>query len=302
MSQADKHPEGGPADGPPAGPGGPFGPGHLWSPARSGGPVAFGGPSGRWDGGRTPLPGLWNLPRRGRAPRERPADLSGAPFPQGDWGDPAARLAELYRWAEQDALRTAEWYLAGRSRKRRWARAARAAAMTGVAAAVTLPLLALVRGGGGPQAAAWGYLGLLAAALGAGADRWFGLTSGWMRDVATAQAVRRRLETLRFDWASENVREVLGPTDGTAGEAAERCLAVLRRFCEDVSELVREETTDWMLEFRAVPGPLRTQLQPQRPTRDPAGPLPRHSFPPYAPGRPSMPRQRPPEGGPTGRT
>ncbi|MBD0708545.1 SLATT domain-containing protein [Streptomyces sp. CBMA291] len=41
-----------------------------------------------------------------------------------------------------------------------------------------------------------------------------------MRDVATAQAVQRRIQTLRFDWATECVREVLGPTEGTASEAA----------------------------------------------------------------------------------
>ncbi|WP_046264292.1 SLATT domain-containing protein, partial [Streptomyces sp. WM6386] len=92
------------------------------------------------------------------------------------------------------------------------------------------------------------------ALLGAGAcvavDRFFGVTSGWIRDVATAQAVQRRLQVLQFDWASESVREVLGPAEGTAGEAADRCLGVLRRFSEDVTELVRVETADWMVEFR----------------------------------------------------
>ena len=50
-----------------------------------------------------------------------PADLAGRPFPLGDWGEPAERLDELYRWVEAGALRTSEWYLADRTWKRRGA-------------------------------------------------------------------------------------------------------------------------------------------------------------------------------------
>ena len=118
-------------------------------------------------------------------------------------------------------------------------------AVTGAA----LPLLDLTGVAGG--VAPWGYLALLVAVACVAVDRYFGVTSGWMRDVATAQAVQRRLQALQFDWASESVREVLGPAEGTAGEAAERCLGVLRRFSEDLTELVRAETADWMVEFRS---------------------------------------------------
>jgi hypothetical protein len=230
----------------------------------------------RWEGGK------------------RQGDLLGRPFPLGDWGEPAQRLEELYRWVENRALRTVDWYLADRRRKRRGAQALRLGTAFGVSVGVAVPLLDLtgVLDGG----AGWGYLALLGAAVCACCDRFFGLTSGWMRDVATAQAVQRRLEALQFDWASESVREILGPAEGTASEAAERCLTVLRRFSEDVSELVRSETADWMVEFRAGSAPLLTQSQV------PWGPRPEHNghpagrFPIAPPGaRPNMPRQRPPE-------
>ena len=125
-------------------------------------------------------------------------------------------------------------------------------------------------------------------------DRYFGLTSGWMRDVATAQAVQRRLEALQFDWASESVREVLGPTEGTATEAVERCLAVLRRFCEDVSELVRTETAGWMVDFGSGSAPLFMQSLVAQGTR-PEGGAPRTASRCRRGTRPNMPRQRPPE-------
>lgn len=155
-----------------------------------------------------------------------------------------------------------------------------------------MPLLELT--GSAPGAASYGYLCLLLAAACLACDRFFGLTSGWMRDVATAQAVQRRLQALQFDWASENVREVLGPTEGTASEAAERCLTVLRRFSEDVTDLVRSETADWMVEFRAGPAPLVMQSLTTSPARtDPGIPAGRFPLPPGT--RPNMPRQRPPE-------
>ncbi|WFB11696.1 SLATT domain-containing protein [Streptomyces sp. LX-29] len=228
-------------------------------------------------------------PRQGRGGKQ--GDLLGRPFPHGDWGEPAERLDELYRWVESGALRVADWYLADRVWKRRTAHALRIGATVGAVVGASLPLLdlnGLLDGG-----AAWGYLALLFAVACVAADRCFGLTAGWMRDVATAQAVHRRLEALQFDWASESVREVLGPAEGTASEAAERCLTVLRRFSEDVSELVRTETADWMVEFRSGSAPLFTQSLAW--SARPDSPPPSNRFPMPPATRPNMPRQRPPE-------
>ncbi|MET7452728.1 SLATT domain-containing protein [Streptomyces sp. NPDC005574] len=224
----------------------------------------------------------------------RPGDLMGRAFPLGDWGEPAERLDELYRWVECGALETAAWYLADRVGKRRGARILRAGAAGGAVAGAALPLLDLTGVVGG--ASAWGYLALLLGVACVAGDRFFGVTSGWIRDVATAQAVQRRLQVLQFDWASESVREVLGPTDGTAGDAAERCLAVLRRFSEDVTELVRAETADWMVEFRTGAAPMGIQSAVASGGRqDPGHVNGRFPLPGTAPARPNMPRQRPPE-------
>ncbi len=204
------------------------------------------------------------------------------------------RLHELYRWVERGALDTATWYLADRVWKRRGARALRCGAATGAVVGAALPLLDVT--GVVSGAAAWGYLALLLAVACVAIDRFFGVTSGWMRDVATAQAVQRRLQVLQFDWATESVREVLGPAEGTASEAAERCLGVLRRFSEDVAELVRAETADWMVEFRTGAAPMGTQsVLAGGPRQDAGVGTGRLSVPPSNGTRPNMPRQRPPE-------
>ncbi|WP_186780379.1 SLATT domain-containing protein [Streptomyces salinarius] len=233
-----------------------------------------------------------------RAAGPLPGDLTGRAFPHGDWTLPAERLDELYRWVERGALDTAAWYLADRVWKRRGAVLLRCGAALGAVAGAALPLLGLsgVVGGG---VAGWGYLALLWAVACVAGDRYFGVTSGWMRDVATAQAVQRRLQALQFDWASESVREVLGPAEGTASEAAERCLLVLRRFSEDVTELVRAETSDWMVSFRAGPAPLGPHAAAvadgPRPEGGGTGGAGRFAVPPQNGTRPNMPRQRPPE-------
>ncbi|MCX5236127.1 SLATT domain-containing protein [Streptomyces prunicolor] len=227
-------------------------------------------------------------------------DLAGRTFPLGDWGEPTARLDELYRWVERGALETADRYLTERVWKRRGARVLRAGAALGAVTGVALPLLDLAGVAGG--LASWGYLALLLGVACVAGDRFFGMTSGWMRDVATAQAVQRRLQALQFDWASEGVREFLGPAEGTASEAADRCLGVLRRFSEDVTELVRVETADWMVEFRTGSGPLGIQSAVVPGSRQ-EGTVVQGRFPqppgPGGPGgggsRPNMPRQRPPE-------
>ncbi|MEU1518038.1 SLATT domain-containing protein [Streptomyces sp. NPDC005811] len=223
----------------------------------------------------------------------RPGDLTGRAFPLGDWGEPAERLDELYRWVERGALQTTTWYLTDRVWKRRGARVLRGGAATGAVAGAGLPLLDLTGVIGG--VAPWGYLALLLAVSCVAVDRFFGVTSGWIRDVATAQAVQRRLQLLQFDWASESVREVLGPAEGTASEAAERCLAVLRRFSEDVMELVRAETADWMVEFRTGSAPLGIQSAVVSGGRQDTGAQGRFPMPPGTNSRPNMPRQRPPE-------
>ncbi|MFF0161733.1 SLATT domain-containing protein [Streptomyces sp. NPDC005263] len=235
-------------------------------------------------------------PQDGRGEGElRAGDLTGRAFPHGDWGEPAVRLDELYRWVERGAMETASWYLADRVWKRRGARMLRVGAAGGTVAGAALPLLDLTGAVGG--VAPWGYLALLLGVACVVGDRFFGVTSGWMRDVATAQAVQRRLQALQFDWASESVREVLGPADGTASEAAERCLGVLRRFSEDVTELVRAETADWMVEFRTGAAQFGTRPVGTAGQRHEAG-APgsgRFTSPPGAGARPNMPRQRPPE-------
>lgn len=235
--------------------------------------------------------------RRERSLSDPRGNLLGRSFPRGNWGQPAERLDVLYERAEEEALRTVEWYLAARAGKRRMARALRWGTVLGVVCGAALALLELAKLGG-EGTGSWGLLALLGAAVCLGCDRYLGVTSGWMRNIATAQAVQRRVEALRYEWTVESARDALGPTEGTAGERVERRLDLLRRFSADVTELVRAETAEWMIAFRSGPpapplvraaeaaeaGPRGERYEPRQPR-----------FAPPLGTRPTMPRQRPPE-------
>src|ERR1700710_2388323 len=97
-----------------------------------------------------------------RALHHQREDLRALPFPLGDWGEPAERLEELYRWAESGALHTCDWYLADRVWKRHGARGLRRATAFFGTVGAGLPLIELT--GVADGAARWGYVALLLAA------------------------------------------------------------------------------------------------------------------------------------------
>src|SRR4029450_13093645 len=120
--------------------------------------------------------------------RRRRHDLRPGPFPtvaMEQWNDTEAALTTLYRHAEGRAIEATEWYLADKRGKRSWSRGLRLLAILPVTAGALQPLLdAAARG---PSRTAWGYVLLAPGAACIGFDRFFGLSSGWMRAMPWAQ-------------------------------------------------------------------------------------------------------------------
>jgi hypothetical protein len=191
------------------------------------------------------------LPATGRRwwPLRRRRDLRAVPFPEQalqQWQDPEVALALLYRHAEGRAIDAVDWYLEDKRGKRTWSRRLRVVAILLVVAGGLQPVLEAARPGGG--APAWGYVLLALAVACAGFDRFFGLSSGWMRSMTTSQALRRRLELLQYDWAAECARAATRTVDGK--QVLTR-LALLRAFAEDAAALMQQETSEWVAEFQS---------------------------------------------------
>ena len=148
------------------------------------------------------------------------------------WHDTEAALTQLYRYAEGRAIEATDWYLQDKRGKRIWSRGLRLLAILLVTAGGLQPLLDAAAPG--PSRTAWGYVLLALAAACIGFDRFFGLSSGWMRSMTTAQALERRLEQLQYDWAAECAR---GASRTVDPKQVQNRLALLRVFSDDVAAL-----------------------------------------------------------------
>jgi hypothetical protein len=181
--------------------------------------------------------------------RRRRHDLRPGPFPtvaMDQWNDTEAALTQLYRYAEGRAIEATEWYLADKRGKRSWSRGLRLLAILLVTAGALQPLLDAAAPG--PSRTAWGYVLLALAAACIGFDRFFGLSSGWMRSMTCAQALERRLEQLQYDWAAECARSATRTVDP---KQVQNRLALLRVFSDDMAALLQQETASWVLEFQS---------------------------------------------------
>jgi hypothetical protein len=183
-----------------------------------------------------------------------------------DWRNPAAALDTLRRWAENEAGQAIEWYLRDKIAKRLGSRILRALAILLAVAGGVAPLLTAGSAGN----TNWGYV-LLALAAGCLAfDHFFGLSSGWMRDIATVQALQRRLAQFRFAWIEANAEQALSST--YAADVKQR-LGLIERFAADLAQLVNTETGAWLTEFQTNMSKLDGQTQRAWPsgTRIPPG-------------------------------
>jgi hypothetical protein len=181
--------------------------------------------------------------------RRRRRDLRAGPFPTAgmdQWHDTEAALTQLYRYAEGRAIEAIDWYLQDKRGKRIWSRGLRLLVIALVTAGALQPLLDAAAPG--PSRTAWGYVLLAMAAACIGLDRFFGISSGWMRSMTTAQALERRLEQLQYDWAAECARGAARTVDP---KQVQNRLALLRAFSDDVAILLQQETAEWVLAFQS---------------------------------------------------
>src|SRR5262249_44438820 len=174
-------------------------------------------------------------------------------IPAEDWHDPAAVLDRLRGWAQQHTTEAIRWYLRDKQAKRAGSRLLRAAAVILAVAGGLIPLLA-GDAGRGPNP----KLGYLLLALSAGAvafDHFFGLSAGWMRDIATAQALQARLARFHLDWATWQATEAgllkpATPAEENAG-GVQQALDLIGHLVTDVHALTEAETAQWVNDFNS---------------------------------------------------
>jgi hypothetical protein len=180
-------------------------------------------------------------------PRRRRPDLPTRLVPliaPEQWKDPGKALQVLYEDAQARAIEVCDWYMADRLGRKRASRILRGLALVLAAAGGLVPLANVTVG---QSVSGWGYLLLALAGVCFGFDRYLGLSSGWMRDVMTAQRVQRRLQDFQFAWIELNAADA-GLDQAQSSPLP--YLELVREFARDLSDLVIGETGDWVAEFQ----------------------------------------------------
>jgi hypothetical protein len=183
-----------------------------------------------------------------------PDDITPERFPQLPWElENAERSLETAaEWVEGQAHRAVAWYLRQKVPKARASRALRFAAIVFVTIGAAVPFVAHLVDG---IAIEWGYLAFALAGASMGFDRYFGVSSAWMRYLLAELEIQGILQRMRLDRAALQAARAGSPI--TPGDVAAE-LALLSMAAQAIHAEVARETIAWAAEFQSNVAALRT--------------------------------------------
>jgi hypothetical protein len=186
-------------------------------------------------------------------------------------------LHAVYQWAIQNAESQIRWYADHKRSKRLGSQVIRAGAIFFAALGALCPLLdatgflqATSQGqaaSGGNTFAQWGYVLFAIAAAIVGFDRYFGLSTGWMRYIVTQMALEKALKEFQHDWLI--MRAQAKEQKAAKAMNALTQLQKVRDFTSQVESLVKQETDAWVLEFQNNISQLEKVLKTEAEARKP---------------------------------
>jgi hypothetical protein len=192
-----------------------------------------------------------------------------AKFPEWDTTNPTQSLAQAYQWAVQNAQGQIDWYAKKRQPKKRGSQWLRTLAILLAAIGALCPLLDAAtpnEGGVLSQLGQWGYVSIALAAAVVGYDKFFGLSSGWMRYMVTELSLQRTLREFQYDW---NILYAQQAQQQPSQDNASTLLQRLKDFTLQVETLVKQETDAWVTEFQANISELDKMLKAEAEARMP---------------------------------
>lgn len=157
----------------------------------------------------------------------------------------AAEFNQLYQQIENKALEMIDWYLRDNMSKAKWSRALRLGAILLTTIGGLLPIFqGAIQGNYGQ----YGYLVLGLAAACVGVDKFFGLSSGWIRDMSTQLSLQKILAEFQIGWILLWVDiEDNKPTP----EQQKTLLHYLKDFQAQLFTEIHQETQLWAAEFQS---------------------------------------------------
>lgn len=159
-----------------------------------------------------------------------------------------ASLSVVFDHAVGLACSAEAWYASKRPAKKLWGRVLRLGALVLGAVAVVLPTITEIftAGGQSPIAPGWTAVVLAIAASLIALDHFYGFSKAWMRFMATEIRLTRLRHDFEYQWNARRSATADPPTeDDIEGLLALACALVIA-----VDDVVGEETTEWIGEFR----------------------------------------------------
>lgn len=181
-------------------------------------------------------------------------------FPDWDPGDPAKSLALLYKWTVKTTESRIAWYDHSRKPKRAGSQWLRVFSILFAAIGALCPLVDATKIVGDKiLLGQWGYVSIALAAAIVGYDKYFGLSTGWMRYIVTQLSLEKALKEFQYDWI------ILYAQQANISTLLQR----IKDFSLQVESLVRQETDAWVLEFQSNVAELEKVLKTEVETRKP---------------------------------
>jgi hypothetical protein len=180
------------------------------------------------------------------------ADLTPDAWEPQDWdpANPSAALKKAVAHVTNQARSAITWYISAKRWKQRFGRLLRASAILLGTIAGILPMLGQAYGTpDGKQAfqPVWSSVALAVAAALVLLDRFFGLTSAWIRYVTTELKIRQVLEEFQMD---NEIARAAWTAGQPSADQVQQMLARCKAFVTQVQGIVVDETSMWAREFQ----------------------------------------------------
>jgi conflict system pore-forming effector with SLATT domain len=148
----------------------------------------------------------------------------------------------MHNWAVAYTKNYIKWYAKNKKWPRRLSRCIRGFSLLLASIGIISPLIDNVLKIEGLNFSQWGYLLIALSASAMLFDKYFGLSSRWVRFISAQLELEHKLNTFMVDW--KKAKCYSGDKDNCLNQ-----IELIMKYVVDVGETILDETTKWRKEF-----------------------------------------------------
>ena len=157
-------------------------------------------------------------------------------------------IIDLKKTAILKANEERAWYLSNSRKKRNASKTLRVLTIVIIGIGTLCPLLDSTGVFGEVGLSKWGYIAFAIAGIFIGFDRFFGISSGWIRYTLAIIEINKLEADFEYTW---NQKELDAKGDSLSNEQTNDLLAFIKKFSDNISGVVQQETQLWANEFES---------------------------------------------------